>query len=361
MRRPRSPEVYAGPLTKLFGWAVAIGLALYFLEAVTLVALGFLAAASLAAAMRPVRDRIPGPHVLTSVLAGVVPVLVFLGLLALIGWFAAGPMQEQLGQWPELEQKLDRQLAQWGQAIGIQDPPTVREMGSRLRAIFVREGSSWIESTAKGGATVMVALALLFFGCLYLLTEREGRLLSPALDLLPAHRRPQVRAAVHDLEPRLRWWVIGTFASMVIVGVAAGLGFWAVGLAMALPLAVLAGASEIVPTVGPAAVFLVAVLVGWTQGTGTALGVAILYSAIQALESYILVPLIMRQAVRIPPVVTLFTVILWGQVFGPAGLLLAIPINLALWSFADRLLRGPRMEAEAARARVEQELAAAGR
>ena len=144
--------------------------------------------------------------------------------------------------------------------------------------------------------------------------------------------------------PRLRWWVIGTLFSMAVVGVAAWIGYMVVGLEFAIPLALLAGVAEIVPTVGPAAAFLVALLFAATQGTGTLIGVTVVYIIIQLIESYVLVPLVMKKAVKVPPVVTLFTVVLWGKVFGAAGLFLAIPINLVLWSFYDHLVLRPRSD-----------------
>jgi predicted PurR-regulated permease PerM len=55
-------------------------------------------------------------------------------------------------------------------------------------------------------------------------------------------------------------------------------------------------------------------------------------------EDYIVLPLIMRNAVRIAPVVTLFTVVLWGEIFGVPGLMLAIPINLTLWHAAKHFI-----------------------
>src|SRR5690606_18560946 len=83
----------------------------------------------------------------------------------------------------------------------------------------------------------------------------------------------------------------------------------------------------------------VATMFALTQGTSTAIGVAVVYLVIQGIESYALVPIVMKRAVMIPPVVTLFTVVLWGKVFGAAGLFLAIPLDLLVWSFADRFLR----------------------
>ena len=57
-----------------------------------------------------------------------------------------------------------------------------------------------------------------------------------------------------------------------------------------------------------------------------ALGVLVVYGVIQALEAYIILPLIMRGAVNMHPAITLFTVVLWGKIFGVPGLILAIPL-----------------------------------
>jgi predicted PurR-regulated permease PerM len=42
--------------------------------------------------------------------------------------------------------------------------------------------------------------------------------------------------------------------------------------------------------------------------------------------------------VRVPPIVTLFTIVLWGEIFGIGGLLLALPINLVLWTMAEHFI-----------------------
>jgi predicted PurR-regulated permease PerM len=57
-------------------------------------------------------------------------------------------------------------------------------------------------------------------------------------------------------------------------------------------------------------------------------------------ESNLVVPLVMRQVVHMPPVVTLFTIVLWAKALGPPGLLLAVPINLAVWTFVRHFVYG---------------------
>jgi predicted PurR-regulated permease PerM len=50
----------------------------------------------------------------------------------------------------------------------------------------------------------------------------------------------------------------------------------------------------------------------------------------------------MRGAVRIHPAVTLFSVVLWGKIFGVPGMMLAIPINLTIASAVEHLYVRPR-------------------
>jgi predicted PurR-regulated permease PerM len=108
-----------------------------------------------------------------------------------------------------------------------------------------------------------------------------------------------------------------------------------------LPLAIFAGVSEAVPTVGPAVTFVLALLLGATQGVAQVVGATVVYAVVQSLESYVLIPLVMRSAVNLPPVVTLFTIVLWGKIFGIAGLLLAVPIDLIIWGLLDHFVIRP--------------------
>lgn len=110
-------------------------------------------------------------------------------------------------------------------------------------------------------------------------------------------------------------------------------------------MAILAGISELVPTIGPLLAFAVALAVAATQGATRVLWLGGLHVFVHILESYILIPLVYKEAVRVPPIVTLFTVVLWGEIFGIGGLLLAIPINLFLWTMAEHFIAEDGTEA----------------
>lgn len=333
---PQPPSTSAN-LTRLFAWAVVLVLFLWFFNAVQWILLGVLAAACLAAAVRPLMQYVRGPQWLRGLLVGLVPILLSAVGVVAMTWLLATPVRRELRQWPQIRQQINELLAGWSGRLGLTDPLTVERVVQQLREFLADQPV--ISTTTNLVTALLLALAFVFFGAIFILIERERRFLQPLLRLMPPRRGEQLIGAIQDLEPRLRWWVLGTLISMTVVAILSWMGFAIVGLKLAIPLAILAGFAEIVPTVGPAFAFSVAVLFAVTQSTPMALGVAAIYLIIQSIESYVLVPLVMRQAVKIPPVVTLFTVVLWGKIFGIAGLLLAIPIDLLIWTIADRFLR----------------------
>lgn len=328
------------PLATVAGWAIGVVLVLWFFEPVRFVFLGILAACCLAAVLQPVRDRLPGPRGFRAVVAGLIPVVIAILVVTGISYFLTIRIEEQIARWPETRAGIDALLASVSYRLGMQTPITVYTLVDQTYNYFSYGGGAGIASaTASTLSKVLIGLAFLFFGSIYLLAARHDELVTPVLKGLPPRRRLQVNAAIIDLEQRLRWWAIGAAISMTVVAVVTGVGYTIIGLQMALPLALVAGLSELIPTLGPIVSFLVAIVFAATQGPGMMLGVAIIYIMIQILESYILIPLVMKRTIDMPPVVTLFTVVLWGRIFGPAGLVLALPINLMLVSFADRLLR----------------------
>lgn len=84
---------------------------------------------------------------------------------------------------------------------------------------------------------------------------------------------------------------------------------------------------------GPIAAAVPAILVGLSESPTLGLWVALLYLAIQQVESYILLPLLQRWAVNLPPALTLIGIVAFGVLFGWIGVLLATPLMVATTVF----------------------------
>src|SRR5207249_4549439 len=103
------------------------------------------------------------------------------------------------------------------------------------------------------GAEVLlgIALSLVFtlVGSIFLLSDPPQHLIGPALRLLAPPERRKMEAVLEDLPPRYRAWVVGTLIGMSVVFTASMIGYLIIGVKVALPLALMAGFAEIVPTV----------------------------------------------------------------------------------------------------------------
>jgi predicted PurR-regulated permease PerM len=197
---------------------------------------------------------------------------------------------------------------------------------------------------------MLLWIAFVFVGSIFLLASSRDVLLAPVLRLISPGHRENFRNMLDTFGSRLRWWMIGTIGGMTVVFSASAIGYSISRLKFAIPLALLAGLGEIVPTVGPAIAAVVALFFAASEGSGsTVVGVILTYATIQSLEAYLILPLIMRRAVKIHPAVTLFSVVFWAKVFGVPGLMMAIPINLAIGTAVEYLYILPREDSLARR------------
>jgi predicted PurR-regulated permease PerM len=94
----------------------------------------------------------------------------------------------------------------------------------------------------------------------------------------------------------------------------------------AVALGVIAGILEFIPYVGPILSAVPAIAMALVDSPEKALYVAIAYTVIQQLEGSVLQPLLMKEGLELPPVVTLLGQALFSLVFGFLGLLLAVPL-----------------------------------
>ena len=94
----------------------------------------------------------------------------------------------------------------------------------------------------------------------------------------------------------------------------------------AFALGLLAGLFEFIPTVGPLLSAVPGVAMGFLDSPEKAATVALAYWGIQFLENHILIPLLMKGGMDLPPALTVITQALLALVFGFLGLMVAVPL-----------------------------------
>jgi predicted PurR-regulated permease PerM len=120
---------------------------------------------------------------------------------------------------------------------------------------------------------------------------------------------------------------------MGAVGVFTYFGLLAIDVPFALSLATIAALLEFIPFVGPILSVVPALLIAFTEGPTTAVYVALLYLGVQQLEGSVLMPLVQRWAVALPPALGVLAVVIFGVLLGLPGAVFAVPmmvVTLAL-------------------------------
>lgn len=157
------------------------------------------------------------------------------------------------------------------------------------------------------------------------------------IKLMPPDVRATAGSALNDCEAALRLWFKGRLLAMVGVGLLTGFGLWLIGIPSYLALGLLAGLLEIIPFFGPILAAIPGILLALLVSPTHALMAAALYLVIQQAEGNLITPIIQHHAVELPPAVLLFSLLIFGLLFGLVGILLAEPLTVAVFVLVKKL------------------------
>lgn len=146
------------------------------------------------------------------------------------------------------------------------------------------------------------------------------------LFLAPAKHRTRVALIIDRIGETLERWLIAQIVVMIAVGLVTWIGLAIIGIPGSFILGIQAGLLAFIPTVGAIIAGVVVVLASLASGWIPALSAFILFMGVHAMESYVLTPILQRQALDIPPATLFAFQILLGVVFGIWGLALALPL-----------------------------------
>lgn len=177
-------------------------------------------------------------------------------------------------------------------------------------------------------SNALFIISTLFFGFYLLLEENWIKKI-----LLKFYEEKEIRAVfttIEKIEKRLNAWFWGEVVLMTVIGVMTFIGLNLIGMKYTLALAVFAGFLEAVPTIGPITSLIPALIIGFSQSYFLGFANIALYFIIQQLENHLVVPLVMRKAVGLNPIITLIALIIGGKLAGVLGILLSVPIIISL-------------------------------
>lgn len=183
----------------------------------------------------------------------------------------------------------------------------------------------FLSSTFAAVAGVLIII----FMSIYIAVD-PGLYRAGMLHLVPHPARERAGEVLSAIAVVLRKWLVTQLIAMLVIAVVTTSVLFALQVKAALALGVIAGFFEFIPTIGPVLSALPAIAMGFLDSPEKALYVLIAYTGVQFLENHLLIPLLMKGGVNLPPALTVITQALMAMVFGFLGLMCAVPLLAAV-------------------------------
>jgi predicted PurR-regulated permease PerM len=226
--------------------------------------------------------------------------------------------------------RLQQDLGQWA-------PSALGSLRSALASV--------VGGTANvlGAAAGLLMVPVLAF---YLLHDFDHGV-AAARELLPARRRDAIVDVVGEVDTVLGQFMRGQVTVMAILAVLYAAGYAAVGVPLAVPIGLVAGALAFIPYVGGAVALGLALLMVALhfEGLTQVILVVSVYGLVQVLEGFVITPRIVGDKLGLPPVWVLFALMAGGELFGFLGVMLALPAAAVCKVFVLRGLAHYRQSA----------------
>jgi predicted PurR-regulated permease PerM len=338
--------------------SLALIATIFLLDWAQLVVIPILLAIVLAYALNPLVTRLCRWH-LPRVLGTVMVLLLLTGALAGLGYASRGQIASMIESLPEAAQQVRASIKQaWRSKHNSLD--SVRraadQIGLATRETLLREntrGSTHMQVESQHvdlgnylwtGTVSLASLvglaAVVWFLTFFLLAEGDGfrrklvRLVGPGL----AHKKVTVQM-LDEISTQVQRYLLIQVLGSLAIGIVTWLVLWAIGLDNPAVWGLAAAIFNLVPYLGALIIVIGTALLAFLQfGTfDMALLVAGVSALIQAIKGYWLLPWLTGRACRMNPVMVFVSMIFWGWLWGVWGLILGLPVMIAVKSVADRV------------------------
>ena len=326
-------EVRQSPIIHYTFLLIGASLLVFVLHKLHSILLPLFFAALLSVLLLPMVRRLENrgwPSVLAIIAALLVMVLAITGLIMVFGY----QLMELRAELPLLQQKLlvlFNQGQQWGhQRFGL-DVMSKEELIDKSMESFKKSAGGYLGSTLSTTAGVLSVLTLvpIYIFCFLYYRDHMRQFM---FRFVAPDKRTSVLHTLDNIQSVVQAYISGLLTVIFIVAVLNAIGLLVLGVKFAIFFAAFASVMAVIPYIGimvgaaiPALVTLVE-----TGSPARAAAVVGVFMVVQFLEGNFITPMVTGSKVSINPMAAIVALILGGELWGTAGMILSIPLVAVL-------------------------------
>ena len=208
--------------------------------------------------------------------------------------------------------------------------------GASLASAVTDSITKLLSLVSNVGIGIIQLIFILSVGLMITLQPQSYR--EVAILLVPSFYRRRARTILLRCGNALSSWMSGVLLSSICVAILAAIGLYLLGIKLVIANALIAGVLNIIPNVGPTISTIFPLSVALLDTPWKSFAVLGLYVVIQNIESYVITPSIMHKQVKLLPGLTITAQFIFTIIFGPLGLLLAIPMAVVIQVFVKEII-----------------------
>ncbi len=313
------------------GLICAIALVVLLIQPLLIIFAGLVFASMLDGGVRLLGKVLPIPRGWLLLIVVLCVITFIIGVFYMTGVQIAAQIEQ-------LRDTLNIQAARftaWASSLGVL--PGASDLKELLQQGLGTVGrlTSWVGSAFGALASFFMVLVLGLF------VAMEPRIYDRGLQwMVPSAGREEFAITIDRMAFTMRRLLAGRLLGMAFEGVLTWLLLALVGVPMALLLGIITGILAFIPNIGAFISGVLMIAVGFSSGVDTGLWAVAIYFGVQTFDGYVVIPMVARRTVDLPPALTLSAQILASTLFGVVGLALADPmtamIKVALERSAER-------------------------
>ena len=247
--------------------------------------------------------------------------LLAVAFLVWLGYFAGSQIAAQAATLPAIVEKQLNELIDLAQDNGVQ--VSLSDAQSMLNQVV--SGVGTVTRAIGGIAGVIGTSAVILIIGIYV--ALEPNLYERGVEwMAPRGERSELRKTLAEMAQTLRRLMAGRIVGMVFEGFFTWIALEMFGVPMAALLGILTGLLAFIPNIGAVISGLLMAIVGFSAGVETGIAAVVIYFVVQTFDGYVVIPMIARKTVDLPPALVLGAQLIMGLLFGIIGLLLADPL-----------------------------------